>query len=83
MDTLAALALATERPGPELFDRPPHGRFSSLITFKMWRLILIHAAFQTAVLLGLFYNVDHIELLDCKLPPNPSAEQEREFEVCR
>lgn len=32
MDTLAALALATEAPTPELLDRPPHGRKASLIT---------------------------------------------------
>jgi len=83
MDTLAALALATERPGPELFDRPPHGRFSSRITFKMWRLILVHALFQIVVLLGLFYSVEKIEFLNCRLPPDYTAADHREFEVKR
>ncbi|PRP84217.1 P-type ATPase [Planoprotostelium fungivorum] len=65
MDTLAALALATERPGPELYERPPNGRFAPLITFKMWRHILIHAVYQVFVLMGLFYAVEKIEMLEC------------------
>jgi len=83
MDTLAALALATEKPGPELFNRPPHGRFSSLITFKMWRLIIVHAIFQIIVLLSLFYSVEKIDFLNCKLPENATDSQMREFEVKR
>eukprot|EP01121_Diplochlamys_sp_Union-15-3_P014953 TRINITY_DN4845_c0_g1_i3.p1 TRINITY_DN4845_c0_g1~~TRINITY_DN4845_c0_g1_i3.p1 ORF type:complete len:1069 (-),score=250.89 TRINITY_DN4845_c0_g1_i3:1-3207(-) len=46
MDTMAALALATEVPTEGLLDRPPHGRNANLITFKMWRFILGHAMYQ-------------------------------------
>lgn len=40
MDTMAALALATEQPGEELFHQPPHGRHAPLITRSMWINIL-------------------------------------------
>ena len=36
MDTLAALALATEQPSEKLLDREPSSRDSSLITKRMW-----------------------------------------------
>eukprot|EP01117_Protostelium_nocturnum_P020224 TRINITY_DN8_c0_g2_i1.p1 TRINITY_DN8_c0_g2~~TRINITY_DN8_c0_g2_i1.p1 ORF type:complete len:1045 (-),score=339.09 TRINITY_DN8_c0_g2_i1:59-3193(-) len=84
MDTLAALALATERPGPEMFDRPPHGRYSNLITFKMWRQILVHAAFQITVLLVLFYHIDDIEFLETNRYMDPDPDRaEYLFEVKR
>lgn len=51
MDTLAALALATERPTDALLQRKPHGRYDPLITRKMWRFILGSAAFQLAIIL--------------------------------
>ena len=53
MDTMAALALATELPTPELLERKPYGRFDALITTKMWRFILGHALYQVVVLLVL------------------------------
>lgn len=40
MDTLAALALATEPPTKALFEQPPHGRHAPLITRAMWVSIL-------------------------------------------
>ncbi|ORX67088.1 calcium-translocating P-type ATPase [Linderina pennispora] len=46
MDTLAALALATEGPTDEVLDRPPQQRNSALITFEMWRMIIGQAIFQ-------------------------------------
>jgi len=55
MDTLAALALATETPTPALLDRPPHGRFASLITPSMWRNIAGQTVYQLLVLLVLLY----------------------------
>ena len=53
MDTLAALALATEKPSEELLDRMPSHKDSPLITSRMWVNIIGHAIFQFAVLLGL------------------------------
>jgi Ca2+-transporting ATPase len=50
MDTLAALALATEPPSPKLFQQPPHGRHAPLITASMWVTILVSGAYMVAVL---------------------------------
>lgn len=57
MDTLAALALATEAPSPGLLNRPPYSSDrSSLITRTMWKNIFGQAAFQLAINLLLLYN---------------------------
>lgn len=53
MDTLGALALATERPTAELMDRRPVGRSEPLISNAMWRNLLAQAVYQVAVLLTL------------------------------
>eukprot|EP00879_Flechtneria_rotunda_P003828 GHRR01004068.1.p1 GENE.GHRR01004068.1~~GHRR01004068.1.p1 ORF type:complete len:993 (+),score=315.28 GHRR01004068.1:1703-4681(+) len=46
MDTMGALALATENPNPSLLDDKPHGRDESLITGKMWKHILVQGLYQ-------------------------------------
>lgn len=51
MDTLGALALATERPTKELMKKKPIGRTAPLITNIMWRNLLAQASYQIAVLL--------------------------------
>ncbi|KAI3760124.1 hypothetical protein L1987_50514 [Smallanthus sonchifolius] len=51
MDTLGALALATERPTKELLNKPPVGRVEPLITNIMWRNLFAQAVFQITVLL--------------------------------
>ncbi|XP_028751403.1 calcium-transporting ATPase 8, plasma membrane-type [Neltuma alba] len=56
MDTLGALALATEPPTNHLMDRPPVGRREPLITNIMWRNLLIQAAYQVSVLLVLTFR---------------------------
>ncbi|KAL3632149.1 Calcium-transporting ATPase 9, plasma membrane-type [Castilleja foliolosa] len=66
MDTLGALALATEPPTDHLMDRTPVGRREPLVTNIMWRNLLIQAVFQIAVLLVL--NFCGISLLN--LDPN-------------
>jgi len=68
MDTMAALALATEKPSPELFNRPPHGRHSPLITWKMWRHILGHAVVQLAVMGWLYYGGHQIGIFEYNEP---------------
>ena len=55
MDTLAALALATELPTAELLKRAPYGRTAFLISPTMARNILSQALFQLGVLLGLLF----------------------------
>lgn len=56
MDTLGALALATEPPTDHLMIRPPVGRREPLITNIMWRNLLIQAAYQVTVLLILNFR---------------------------
>ncbi|KAM1185033.1 hypothetical protein ACFX13_014653 [Malus domestica] len=50
MDTLGALALATEPPNDGLMKRPPVGRGTSFITKAMWRNIIGQSIYQLAVL---------------------------------
>lgn len=56
MDTLGALALATERPTDELMHKPPVGRSEPLITNIMWRNLSAQALYQISVLLILQFK---------------------------
>ncbi|RLN15819.1 hypothetical protein C2845_PM02G12970 [Panicum miliaceum] len=56
MDTMGALALATDKPTKALMRRPPIGRTAPLISNAMWRNLAAQAAFQVAVLLALQYR---------------------------
>ncbi|KAF3436241.1 hypothetical protein FNV43_RR23333 [Rhamnella rubrinervis] len=56
MDTLGALALATERPSDELMKRPPVGRTEPLITNIMWRNLLAQSLYQISILLTLQFR---------------------------
>ncbi|KAL1535780.1 putative calcium-transporting ATPase 13, plasma membrane-type [Salvia divinorum] len=56
MDTLGALALATERPARELMERRPVGRDEALISNVMWRNLMAQAAYQIVVLLVLQFK---------------------------
>ncbi|MCL7023830.1 hypothetical protein MKW94_004851 [Papaver nudicaule] len=60
MDTLGALALATEPPTDHLMDRTPVGRKEPLITNIMWRNLLVQAFYQVTVLLVLYYKGEKI-----------------------
>ncbi|KAJ3289941.1 plasma membrane calcium [Rhizoclosmatium sp. JEL0117] len=55
MDTLAALALATELPTNELLQRPPEAKKAPLITFAMWKMIIGQAFLQIVVNLVLLF----------------------------
>ncbi|CAA0396960.1 Calcium-transporting ATPase 10, plasma membrane-type [Arabidopsis thaliana] len=68
MDTLGALALATEPPTDHLMDRAPVGRREPLITNIMWRNLFIQAMYQVTVLLIL--NFRGISILHLKSKPN-------------
>ena len=50
MDTMGALALATDPPTAELLNRKPYKRSASLISNQMWRNIISQAIFQLTVL---------------------------------
>ncbi|KAK0608202.1 hypothetical protein LWI29_027079 [Acer saccharum] len=67
MDTLGALALATEQPTRELMDKPPVGRTVPLITNIMWRNLLAQAMYQIAVLLTLQFRGESIFVVNEKV----------------
>ncbi|XP_024630609.1 putative calcium-transporting ATPase 11, plasma membrane-type isoform X5 [Medicago truncatula] len=60
MDTLGALALATEPPHDGLMKRPPIGRNAKFITGVMWRNIIGQSLYQTIVLLVLKFRGEKI-----------------------
>ncbi|KAK8474705.1 hypothetical protein V6N13_079463 [Hibiscus sabdariffa] len=60
MDTLGALALATDRPTKELMKKPPVGRTEPLITNIMWRNLLAQALYQIVILLILQFRGESI-----------------------
>lgn len=53
MDTLAALALATDPPTPSILDRKPEPKSAPLITPTMWKMIIGQSIFQLVVTLVL------------------------------
>lgn len=56
MDSLGALALATEPPTDKLMKRNPVGRREPLITNIMWRNLFVQAIYQVGVLLALDFH---------------------------
>lgn len=72
MDTLAALALATEPPTPELLDQAPHGRHEPLLTRPMMVSI---GGMGAVMLLGLLGSL----LWDGWVPAGTSGAQRLTF----
>ena len=60
MDTLGALALATEQPTNDLMEKKPVGRSEPLITKIMWRNLIAQAFYQVAILLALEFKAQSI-----------------------
>ncbi|KAI0441457.1 putative calcium P-type ATPase [Xylaria telfairii] len=56
MDTLAALALATDPPQDSIIDRKPEPRNASIISITMWKMIIGQAIYQLAVTFVLYYG---------------------------
>ncbi|KAE8145191.1 hypothetical protein BDV25DRAFT_165223 [Aspergillus avenaceus] len=54
-DTLAALALATDRPSRRILDRKPELRSSPLITIPMWKMIIGQSIYQLVVTIVLHF----------------------------
>ncbi|KAJ9689361.1 hypothetical protein PVL29_014846 [Vitis rotundifolia] len=75
MDTLGALALATEPPTDHLMHRPPVGRREPLITNIMWRNLLIQALYQVSILLVLNFRGISILHLEGDTPERASKEK--------
>eukprot|EP00658_Telonema_sp_P-2_P082187 TRINITY_DN8620_c0_g1_i5.p1 TRINITY_DN8620_c0_g1~~TRINITY_DN8620_c0_g1_i5.p1 ORF type:complete len:306 (-),score=94.70 TRINITY_DN8620_c0_g1_i5:28-945(-) len=56
MDTMAALALATETPSEDVLTRPPRGRQAPLIGRRMWVNIIGQSIYQIVLQLWLLYR---------------------------
>jgi P-type Ca2+ transporter type 2C len=54
-DTLAALALATDRPQPRVLDRKPEARTAPLMNIPMWKTIIGQLIYQLAVTFVLYF----------------------------
>ena len=65
MDSMGALALATEQPSPKLLERKPHGR-ERLLSISMIRMVIGQSIFQLVDLLHLSTNNSVAEYVcDC------------------
>lgn len=71
MDTLGALALATEPPHDGLMQQPPVGRTVNIITMVMWRNIIGQSIYQLIVLGVLKF--DGKQLLDLNGPDSDAT----------
>ena len=60
MDTLGALALATEDPTMALLHQKPHGRGEPLINRKMWKHILVQGLYQIFCMLFCLYGLPEL-----------------------
>ena len=56
MDTLAALALATDPPQDSVLDRKPEPRGSSIISTTMWKMIIGQAIYQLVITFILYFG---------------------------
>ncbi|KAK9793133.1 putative Calcium-transporting ATPase [Seiridium cardinale] len=73
MDTLAALALATDPPQDSVLDRKPERRGASIISPTMWKMILGQAIYQLAITFMLYYGGTAIFSFD---PADPSGQRD-------
>ncbi|KAH3680417.1 hypothetical protein WICMUC_000348 [Wickerhamomyces mucosus] len=55
MDTLAALALATDKPDNSILDKKPDGRNARLISISMWKMIIGQSMLQLIITLVLHF----------------------------
>ena len=56
MDTLAALALATDPPQHSVLDRKPERKGSSIISTTMWKMIIGQAIYQLLITFLLYFG---------------------------
>lgn len=56
MDTMAALALATDPPTRSILDRKPDPKSAPLITLRMWKMIIGEAIYQLVITFLLYFG---------------------------
>lgn len=78
MDTLAALALATDPPQDSVLDRKPERKHASIISPTMWKMIIGQAIYQLGITFMLYYGSNKVvvPLLGSNLAPEdiPNSE---------
>ncbi|KAJ3093894.1 Calcium-transporting ATPase 10, plasma membrane-type [Physocladia obscura] len=60
MDSMGALALASDDPDDDILDHPPHTRTASLLSSHMQEYILTQMVYQLICTLGLLMGIDTI-----------------------
>lgn len=55
MDTLAALALATEPPAEDILNRQPYHKDAAIVTEVMWRNVFGHAIYQMFIIIIIIF----------------------------
>jgi P-type Ca2+ transporter type 2C len=60
MDTLAALALATDPPHDSILNRKPEPRNASIISTTMWKMILGQAVYQLTITFILYFGRENV-----------------------
>ncbi|KAK7747553.1 plasma membrane calcium [Cytospora paraplurivora] len=56
MDTLAALALATDPPADSVLERKPENRNSSIVSTTMWKMIIGEAIYQLVITFLIYFG---------------------------
>lgn len=56
MDTLAALALATDPPQDSVLDRKPERRNASIVSTTMWKMIIGQAIYQLVITFLIYFG---------------------------
>lgn len=60
MDTMAALALATDPPTRSILDRKPDPKSAPLITLRMWKMIIGEAIYQLVITFLLYFGSEKV-----------------------
>ncbi|OBT79226.1 hypothetical protein VF21_01719 [Pseudogymnoascus sp. 05NY08] len=71
MDTMAALALATDPPTRSILDRKPEPKSAPLISLRMWKMIIGEAIYQLVITFMLYFGAANI--FSYNTPPDPLA----------
>jgi len=84
MDTLAALALATEPPEDNILERKPQPSSKSIVTELMWRNVYGHAVYQMIVLVVIIFVAQGtlVETYDLKCLPKGDGDTCGTDDVC-
>jgi Ca2+ transporting ATPase len=74
MDSLASLALATERPHPDLLKRQPYSRNDYIVSQKMVKHILMMSLYQSIIVFSFVFGGEYMipeSDVNQTIPSNP------------